>query len=384
MSKTIEMNDNKAPKGVFVHQKDFCIPPTGVDSKIMAQINCMKSEGIECYSTYSEYTLSTFRKVMKRLPFVSDQRDWSCLTDQFNLDFAYIRKPYFVSSDFIEALRVFRANNETAKILLEIPTYPYDAELMRFAQVSLLAKDVLHRGSLRQVVDRIVCFSDQRAIFGIPTINIVNGIDLKSLSPRKPTSNRGEINIICVACFADWHGVDRLIEGLRRYAKEGGKENVRVHLLGEGPSLESIRRQVDQNDLSDRVLFYGLCSREQMDVVFDKCTLAIECLGTHRKKLALSSSLKSREYLAKGIPFVYAGLIDVLKRDPVDFCFRVPADDSPIDINDLILFHNSLYSGEPQQVLIRRIRAYAEKRIDINLTMKPVTNYIKENCCDGK
>ena len=121
-----------------------------------------------------------------------------------------------------------------------------------------------------------------------------------------------------------------------------------------------------------------------MDEVYDKCQFAIECLGCHRKGIDRSSSLKSREYLAKGMPFVYSGEIDVFLEDPVDFCLKVPADESPVDIEELVAFADGLYERESEEALIGRIRKYAEGHVGMNVAMKSVIDYVKENCHDGQ
>lgn len=117
-----------------------------------------------------------------------------------------------------------------------------------------------------------------------------------------------------------------------------------------------------------------------MDAIYNKCSMALASLGLHRIGLSIASTLKTREYLAKGIPFVYSGEIDVFREDPVDFCFQVPADESPIDIEKLVAFHDRLYAREPEDDLIARIRSYAESHVGMNAAMKNVIDYIKENC----
>ena len=92
-----------------------------------------------------------------------------------------------------------------------------------------------------------------------------------------------------------------------------------------------------------------------------------------------SSSLKSREYLAKGIPFATSSKIDVFREHPVDFCLQLAGDDSPINIYKLIEFHDALYEKEAQSQLISRIRSFAEANVSIEGAMKNVIGYLKES-----
>ena len=117
-----------------------------------------------------------------------------------------------------------------------------------------------------------------------------------------------------------------------------------------------------------------------MDEVYDRCTLAIASLGLHRIGLSSASTLKTREYLAKGIPFLYSGIIDVFENEPVSFCLPVEADDSPINIPKLIEFHDFIYASSSQEEVISTIRQYAEENVSIEKTLADVVEYIWREC----
>lgn len=365
----------------------------GVYGKIEMQKGAFDEAGLICdlKGSSSKDTLSM--QVKKRLPFFSDGVRWGQIADPGSFDCYYIRKPDFISRDMLKWLAEIRRVNPSACVLLELPTYPYDGEGMRLGVLPKLAKDKLHRGKLNKYLDRIVDLSRHDDIFGIPTLQIINGIDLSRTPRRKPSASKeSELNVICTAAFSGWHGVDRFLAGLKEYRCKGGSRRVRLHLLGAGPALASLKRQTEDSGLSDDVIFYGQCDRHEIDRVANACSLAIECLGIHRKfarprgtrssPRSMSSSLKSREYLARGIPFVYAWPVDVIEDSPVDFCLRVPADDSPVNIASVVSFHDELYARESEQALIDRIRAYAESHVGMDTAMKNVIDYIKENCGD--
>ena len=66
--------------------------------------------------------------------------------------------------------------------------------------------------------------------------------------------------------------------------------------------------------------------------LYDRCHFAIASLGLHRIGIDVASTLKTREYLAKGMPFVYSGEVDVFRDEPAHFCMAVPADETPVDV----------------------------------------------------
>ena len=358
----------------------------GVHSKVISQCKTFQSVGFSCHIESPRQVIGPLRKLQLRLPFASDGIEWKDLVDPHNCDCLYIRRPDFISFDMIQALEFVKKENPDIRILLEIPTYPYKREYANIRKLPMLLKDSLHRGKLRNCIDRVVDLSGEKAIFDIPTLRMMNGVDLSRLSARRSSPAKSEeLNVICVAAFAEWHGIDRFLSGMKeRERKGGGSRRVWLHLLGEGPALDALKKQVKDYDLQNHVTFYGQCNRRQMDEVYDKCQLAIECLGCHRKGIAVSSSLKSREYLAKGMPFVYSGEIDVFADNPVDFCLRVPSDESPIDIDELIEFSDRLHDCESEEGLIGRIRKYAEDHVSMDAAMKNVINYLKENCEDDQ
>lgn len=357
----------------------------GVHNKVVSQCKTFQSVGFSCRIVSSRQVVGSLRKLQLRLPFASDGIEWEDHIDSHNCDCLYIRRPDYISFDMVRALELAKRENPNIRILLEIPTYPYEREYANIRKFPMLLKDLLHRGKLRNCVDRIVDFSGEKAIFNIPTLQMTNGVDLSQLSLRSLSSAESEeLNVICVAAFAKWHGIDRFLSGMEEYVRKGSIRRVRLHLLGEGPALDALKKQVENRALQKHVVFYGQCNRRRMDEVYDKCQFAIECLGCHRKGIDRSSSLKSREYLAKGMPFVYSGEIDVFLEDPVDFCLKVPADESPVDIEELVAFADGLYERESEEALIGRIRKYAEGHVGMNVAMKSVIDYVKENCHDGQ
>ena len=359
---------------------DYTVGFEGISHKIAAQVRALEGEGFICNLFLAKQRKSLPSKILRRLPFGPDGVPWDELSVE-DYDAIYIRKPGYISKEFMAFLAKIREKNANAKILLEIPTYPYDRELSNFFTYVQLVKDRKNRKRLPQYIDQIVVCGDADNIFGISTICIRNGIDLNRVREKRAAHIKpNEINLICVAAFAQWHGIDRILHGIKDYAQSGGIARITLNLLGEGPALQSLKRLAEGLDLGGQVSFYGHCDQSKMDEVFDRCTFAIASLGLHRIGLASASTLKTREYLAKGIPFLYSGIIDVFEDNPVSFCLPVKADDSPIDISELVEFHNSLYASFSQEELIATIRQYAEESVGIEKTMADVTEYIRKGC----
>lgn len=247
------------------------------------------------------------------------------------------------------------------RVLLEIPSYPYDREQQgtRNAVSRLIfLQDRLLRTRLRPFVDRIVVTnSAEPAIFGIPTVALENGVDVRPIPLKTIVSHPGEVHLLSVAQMAPWHGFERVIAGLGAYYADrpAVAPAVYYHLVGAGGVLDEYRALVARWGLQQQVLFHGYLTGPALTAMFDQCDLAVSTLALHRNRLAFSSTLKAKEYCARGIPFVYAGHERVFAGAP--FVLQVPSDDSPLDIPALLSFHRGLACSEAG---IRAMRAFAE------------------------
>lgn len=352
----------------------------GVAAKVDAQIKAFRNADIDAEIVSIDTPKDALSKVMKRMPFCKDVIAWDDVVFRAS-DYLYIRRPQAVTKGFLKALQKWGNSNPAMKVIYEVPTFPYDAEDRTLKQWPLHIKDLCHRRKLKRYVDRAVNLAGFDEVFGIPSLHMMNGIDLDGLTKRKPSHSDEVLEMVCVASFADWHGVDRLLEGLGIYVRAGASRRILLHLVGGGDPavMKRLQDMAIAYDLEKDIVFHGLCDRPAMDAVFDRCSLAVEVLGGHRKDNTLSSSLKSREYLGKGIPFIYSGEVDVFKREPVDFCLQLPSDDSPVNMDKVVKFYDDLYGRESEDQLIDRIRRYAQDNVAIEVAMKDVVDYIKRN-----
>lgn len=364
---------------------------TGINRKVASQINALNKSGCECEFLFCPQPETVLGMVKSCLPGFSDGVKWPEVSMLEDVDYLYIRRPRFASKELIRFLSGFRQVNQEALVIYEVPTYPYDKEMfspkMRFA----LAKDRRYRQSLKRYVDYVADLSGESSIFEIPTVQITNGIDLSEVSVKSSDVKSDRIDVISVAFFEFWHGLDRFIEGLHRYYRKGGTRQIHLHLVGGGSQLSSLKKLCCRLGLEDRVTFYGVLKQDEIRSVYDKCSFAVECLGIHRRGTGLkSASLKSREYLAKGIPFMYSAEIDIFEKYSADFCLKVPECDEPVDIEKFVCFYDKLYFDSRCETVVDQIREYAENTISMEKVMRNVIELlltkqnsgmaVEENC----
>ena len=230
----------------------------------------------------------------------------------------------------------------------EIPTYPYDAEFVGFPfQTRMNLKvDQLFRHKLYAQMDAIVTFSDAKEIFGQRTINISNGVDFDSISAVSHQSS--ELHLIGVAEVHYWHGYDRMIAGIGEYYKNGGKKDVFFHVVGGvGPSemYDSIHAPgfaelIEKYDIKEHVIFHGQLFGDELTKVFNQCQFAIGSLARHRSGITVIKTLKNREYATRGVPFIYSEQDSDFDDQP--YVLKAPADESPVEIQQIIDFVSSV------------------------------------------
>ena len=237
------------------------------------------------------------------------------------------------------------------KIVMEIPTYPYDNEYAGFSLATRLGiqVDKVFRKTLAEHVNAIVTFSDHHHIFGQRTIQISNGVDFDSIPLKKTVSkNTSVIHLLGVAEVHYWHGYDRLIDGLGKYYQNPANKTVFFHIAGgiwksemhDSQHAPGFYELINKYHIEKYVIFHGQKMNEELDELFNEADFAIGSLARHRSGIDKIKTLKNREYAARGIPFIYSETDEDF--DPMPYIMKVPADESPIDIHRLIRFYMEL------------------------------------------
>lgn len=343
----------------------------GVLKKILGQIKAFNDYGIK---------VELFNVSEKNLNYVSKFFCSFFFTKQYlagnydhlkDVDFVYIRHFLPINIGCICLLKYL--HNMGCKIIYEFPTYPYDEEHTGIKGFFFLFIDRLFRKLLKKYVDYVSTYSSDDVIFGIPTIKIINGIDCSLVPVIKLTEYQTDLNLIAVANFNQWHGYDRLIDGLYEYYKKNLDKKIYLKFVGSGQALSNYKNKVIEYNLEKYVNFYGVLSGQALTDVFDESDIAVCSLGCHRKKIFLSSELKSREYMARGLPMISSTKIDVLD-EAFPYIYYIPEDDSPVNMEPIISFYENLVLNEDRVSQIRNIRNFAEKKCDMKIVMQPVLN----------
>lgn len=371
--------------GLFVYNKKINYQqPTGIDKKVISQINSLNDSGLdfsilELGGEEESKIVKLFKFVMARVPLGRGNPEWKWDKRYEKIDYIYFRRPDAMSKDLISLLKKIKRINPKSKIVMEIPNYPYENELgYRLINRPLIYKDRIFRTKIKGLIDRIAIQNEIQELYGIKTIHFTNGIDLSEFSVKKTyISKQNEINICAVASLEPWQGYERIIKGLSKYYKKGGTYNIQIRIAGNGSEFDYYKSLIISEGLSDHIYLLGRITGEKLSHLYDLSDLALDAFGRYKTGNYFSTSLKSREYLAKGIPIITGCSTDILANG-FKYYLELPNDETAISFDLILDFYESVYRDISKQQVVKQIREYAETVCNISRMMEPIVMYYKE------
>ncbi len=363
-------------KGYYIHFEGRISP--GVSQKIDMQMDEFRK-----YYLMEEVEVETPprtlpKRILGLFPTASIKREYGKALGRIkNPDFLYIRRAV-ADRAYVSFFKEIRRRCPNCKIIIELYTYPYDRDdFGRWDAWPFYLKELLYRNRQKKYVDRFVTYSLDEVIFGVKTIPAMNGINVASVRPVTPKAEHGdEIHMIAVAYMQEHHGYERMLYGMDEYYRGGGRRNLVLHLVGDGPEKGTYRRITEQLHLSEHVRFYPSTRGEALDAIYDMADMAVSSLGVYKKGVHRLSALKTRECLAKGLPMITGCDVDVLIGTDYPYYCQFPNDATPIDIERIVRFYDEVIAPKDRAELIEEIRRFAFQTVDMSIAMQPIVDYI--------
>lgn len=351
----------------------------GVSYKIIKQIEAFKKEGyLTKFIHLQDDNLSTKLNKLSSyfIPLKNNGNDYSKLNCISSGAIVYLRYST-ASSGLVRSLKKLKERG--CICLIEIPTYPYEKQCIGSSYLRgkiLIFRDIYYRRHLKKYVHRILTYSDDNEIFGVPTLNISNFIDTTTTLPRYPEKH-DSINLIAVANMSFWHGYDRIINGLIDYYRKPQHRIVKLHLIGGGNIVKRYKKLVYKNNISEHVIFHGPKYGKNLDLLYNIADIGLDALARHRSGIVYNSTLKGKEYMAKGLPILSGVKTELDSDNNFPYYLRIPANETPVDIDCIVTFFDSVYGNSEINRVINNIREYAIQNFDIKVTFSPVIETAK-------
>lgn len=254
----------------------------------------------------------------------------------------YIRYTHFANPLFNSFLK--KIVDSGVRIVMEIPTFPYDHEYNQAGTLSQLKLKLeqCFRRTMAKYVYKFVTFSKDEQIWERPAICISNAVDPELLPISGAQFDGRQLNFIAVANLAPWHGYDRFIRSLASYYAHPNKPECDIHfyLVGDGPLLTELTNLAKQLDIAARITFHGPLDGKALDDVFASSHIGVDSLGRHRSGNNLNNSLKSKEYLVRGLPLIKSHIDHSTLDCP--YIYDVSADDELFNLDHIYLWYKNL------------------------------------------
>lgn len=173
---------------------------------------------------------------------------------------------------------------------------------------------------------------------------VPNGYSFKNFEVSDSMPSTSEINLIFMCAeFSVWHGLDRLLEATRKSDTSG--KMVEIHLVG---SLTDEQMKEVSNASTDLIKFscHGSLSKKELQNLYSNCQLAIGSLALDRNGLTEATTLKTRDYLAAGLP-VYATHLDTALPSSFKYFYN---DEEGVSLERILRYLESLGHYSKQEV----------------------------------
>lgn len=252
---------------------------------------------------------------------------------QNNVNIVYIRL-IGASPRFISFLRLVKSLN--VKIVIEIPTYPYDQEAKSLKGKIYNLLDRIYRVQYKRLVDYIVTFSDDNYIYNVKCINISNAVAEESIQKNIPVKDTTVLKFISVSTLYYWHGIDRFVNSIEHHINHDNiKFPFKFYIVGpNNEEMQKINKKLEMNTrLNEIVEYLGFKNSEELNEIYKDMHVGVGSLGRHRSNIFKINTLKNKEYCANGLPIIYSE--SDRDFDGNVFVYKVPADESYIDINNV-------------------------------------------------
>ena len=268
------------------------------------------------------------------------------------------------------------------RLVMEIPTYPQENDIPQKALYRLLL--TLNNRFLRRFtryVDLIALIGEkpEGLVYGCPTVNINNGANLARLPLRVPRNPADGVHLLLLATMNYYQGYDRLLGG---YNEQTKRLPLYIHLVGNDfdGTAKSLMAEAARLGVGERWINHGPQYGPPLDALFDGCDVGVGGLGESRRGRSVSTELKIRDYVGRGIPTVYAGEDDMLAT-PADFLLQLPNDESPVDLQAVYDFglRMKAQTGVPE-----RMRAYAKAHMAWEDQLRKVLETVRPGSCQPR
>lgn len=337
---------------LYIAMVEYDDAANGVGRKVHGQIEGMEAlgfevscvaygtDGVYVYSRTDKKLLCAYGKKPKRYTLLASLRKY---LKENSYDVCYIRFPYI---DYQLKKIIKQLKKAGIRIYMEIATYPIlplRYKIHGLGSATLYWQHKLFCRDLHKYLEKVLYMGNHAdTIWGCKASLIPNGCNPNQYPMKKIKEPNGKIELLAVAAMYGMHGYDRILRGMAEYYKEKqGDVEIHFKLVGEGPKIPDYKKICKEEGIEEYVEFYGAKSGEELDKIFDESDIGISSLAWYTKKMYQCTTLKAKEYLGRGIPFVYA-CEEIGMPSTLPYVLEVENKPGNVDMRDIVSFYNEM------------------------------------------
>jgi|GEM_PF-5924248 len=373
---------------------------SSIYKKIQGQVNAFANNGVDCkgyflstevskQQAYSENIdfVPVKKSLRKYFPQLQQQTNYlnslETLLKKESFDYVYLRFPFshpkllsilkqYPKKVIIEfnsisssETRSHSKNKHYDGYISGVLSKLQDIQIPIFYDWLLMTSIVNQAKLIVGVTSELVEFYKTKKSDGIA---IPNGIDVSLYATRiSPSISKSKIIMLILdgtSTDAPWQGMDRLIKSIRHHKLENNLEVWICSDKNEYASLPFIKE-------------LGYLNGEKLTNLFNSVHFGSGKFSTHRSGIKDISALKSREYISRGLPLAYAGNdSDIENSDLNKYAYKIPNDESIINLPDIIKWICKLYENRPNHA--EEMKELAYKKLSFDIKISELLTYLKK------
>lgn len=399
---------NKALKVYYCYTSGG-MTSSSVQDKIVSQIHALCAAGVDCRGVFFTTAVEQETRLNEAVLLMPVQRSaskWFRPIHQAALtlktmdawlekhagdaDFVYLRYPGGSASLYRMAQRLGRKlisehqSKEIIEILESKAEHPFGFRPSRFLswlqfQFLPLYNERRWGNRYAQRIGAIVTMTHELADYhrakGCTHVAVIpNGIDTSRFPVRSVPALENHIDLLFLkgtSTLASWNGLDRLIASIDAYHAGKPSHSLPFRILICGKFMEG---EVPERDYIEHL---GYLRGPELEAVFNRAHLAVSTLCSFRRGLEESAILKTREYFARGIPFIFAYTDVDFDESPAvrNNTMRFPNSDAPMDMAAVEAFAKARMADPDHP---QNMHAWAEGQLDYHIKMKKLRDFLLE------
>jgi hypothetical protein len=205
-----------------------------------------------------------------------------------------------------------------------------------------------------------------------PTLIGGDAVEVDSFKLLKLSPIDNVLNLVFLkgaSTSAEYNGLERVMNGIKLY---NGDIKIKLYILGKNIQYEEqLKNEIGLSD--EEVYFIGFKSGLELEEILSKMHIGVSQFGMYKKGLNENSTIKAREYFARGIPFIYGHLDPDLNEESKEFALEFSNDENIVEIQKVVEFGQKILLL-PNYGL--KMREFAFRNLDYSIKMKQLYNKI--------